>query len=632
MYTDMVGYTALGQRNESLSLALVEEQRKLIRPILARHNGREIKTMGDAFLVEFPNATDSVRCAYDIQRAIREFNLALASDKRIHLRIGIHLGEVVESQGDISGDAVNVASRIYPLAEDGGVCLTRQIYDQVRGKFELPQVSLGPKPLKNVSEPMEVFKLVMPWDQSAPAEAASYPINRIAVLPFVSLSPDPNDEYFADGLTEEMIAELSTLPGLGVIARTSVMHYKRTDRTVKEIAKELGVGSVLEGSVRKAGDRIRITAQLIQAKDEQHLWAERYDRSLQDIFEVQSEIAQSIARTLKMRLAQSETPARQGQESLEVFFLVLRGRFELNKGTKEGIWEGIRFLEEALRLDPESGRVYSGLADCYVMAGERGIRNRDESFAKARQMVDRALELNRELADAHATNGVLLWNEYEYDRAEEELKLAISLNPNLALAHTRYAQLLLDLGRYEEALTEIKKAIESDPLSLPIMNSYAYYFHFSRRNDEWLTAINRLIQVHPEFPGGYLQRAWANCWLRNADEARHDMEAYFRLSKDELNRGVFEATLEALLGNDRRARDLISTGYLNADGPSHEDARPPVYPYALIGDREEFFKWAEFAIRRKKVTAGELRYDPCLDRIKADPRFKELFKRFNLPG
>jgi class 3 adenylate cyclase len=169
MFTDMVGYTALGQRNESLSLALVEEQRKLIRPILARHNGREIKTMGDAFLVEFPNASDSVRCAYDIQRAIREFNLALVSDKRIHLRIGIHLGEVVESQGDISGDAVNVASRIYPLAEDGGVCLTRQVYDQVSNKTELQMKSLGVRPLKNVMAPFEVFKMEMPWETPPPA-------------------------------------------------------------------------------------------------------------------------------------------------------------------------------------------------------------------------------------------------------------------------------------------------------------------------------------------------------------------------------------------------------------------------------------------------------------------------------
>jgi adenylate cyclase len=208
MFTDMVGYTALGQKNESLSLALVEEQRKVIRPILARHNGREVKTMGDAFLVEFPNTVDAVRCAYDIQRAIREFNLSLERDKRIHLRIGVHVGEVVESQGDISGDAVNVASRIEPLAEDGGVCVTGHVYDFVRGKVDLPLVSMGPKALKNVVTPVDVYKMVMPWEHAQEESVQELDSKTVAVLPFASMSPDPNNEYFADGLREELIDRL----------------------------------------------------------------------------------------------------------------------------------------------------------------------------------------------------------------------------------------------------------------------------------------------------------------------------------------------------------------------------------------------------------------------------------------
>src|SRR5215467_2150091 len=188
MFTDMVGYTALGQRDESLSLALIDEQRKLVRPILARHSGREIKTIGDAFLVEFPNAIEAVRCGYDIQRTVKEFNLPLPEDKRLHLRIGIHLGEVVESQGDISGDAVNVASRIEPLAEDGGVCLTRQVYDHIHNKFEAPLRSLGLKSLKNVGEPVEVFEMVMPWEHQGISSRPDSDRNRIAVLPFANMS------------------------------------------------------------------------------------------------------------------------------------------------------------------------------------------------------------------------------------------------------------------------------------------------------------------------------------------------------------------------------------------------------------------------------------------------------------
>ena len=188
MFTDMVGYTALGQRNESLSLALVEEQRKVIRPVLARHNGREVKTIGDAFLVVFATAVDAVRCGYDIQRAIREFNFSLAPEKRIHLRIGVHLGEVEESQGDISGDAVYVASRIEPLAEDGGVCISRQVYDHVHNKVDIPLTSMGPQTLKNVAASVEVYRMRMPWDGEA-SRAVTSPKERLAVLPLVSMSP-----------------------------------------------------------------------------------------------------------------------------------------------------------------------------------------------------------------------------------------------------------------------------------------------------------------------------------------------------------------------------------------------------------------------------------------------------------
>ncbi|TMI43578.1 adenylate/guanylate cyclase domain-containing protein [Candidatus Bathyarchaeota archaeon] len=223
MFTDMAGYTALGQKNESLSLALVEEQRKLLRPVFGRHNGREIKTMGDGFLVEFSNAMDAVRCAYDVQRASREFNMSQQGDQRITIRIGLHLGDVVESQGDISGDAVNIASRIQSLAENGGISLTRQVYDQVQNKFELPLESLGTKSLRNVRAPLEVYKMVLPWDDTKTTQSTEHDRRRIAVLPFANMSPDPGDSYFADGITEEIISTLSGVSGLNVISRTSVM-------------------------------------------------------------------------------------------------------------------------------------------------------------------------------------------------------------------------------------------------------------------------------------------------------------------------------------------------------------------------------------------------------------------------
>ncbi|HKT22652.1 MAG TPA: adenylate/guanylate cyclase domain-containing protein, partial [Nitrososphaerales archaeon] len=284
MFTDMVGYTSLGQRNEALSLALVEEQRSVVRPVVARHHGREVKTMGDAFLVEFPNVLDAVRCAYDIQRASREFNISMPEDRRIHLRIGVHLGDVVKSDGDIAGDAVNIASRIEPLAEDGGVCVTREVYNQVVNKVELHMKSLGPKTLKNVASPVEVYQVTMPWEAEAPTKEENLDTRRIAILPFVSLSPDPNDEYFADGLTEELIDRVCQVRELAVLARTSVMNYKGAKKSASQIGRELRAGALVEGSVRKSSNKIRVTAQLIRADTEEHLWSSKYDRDLADVF------------------------------------------------------------------------------------------------------------------------------------------------------------------------------------------------------------------------------------------------------------------------------------------------------------------------------------------------------------
>jgi TolB-like protein len=372
MYTDMVGYAALGQKNESLSIALVEEQRKLIRPILARHNGKEIKTMGDAFLVEFPSALDAVRCAYDIQRAAREFNISIPKEKRIHLRVGLHLGDVVESQGDISGDAVNVASRIEPLAEDGGVCLTRQVYDHVQNKFELPLASLGPKTLKNVSAPVEAYKMVMPWEQSSTGVTPAFPTNRIAILPFANFSPDPQDDYFADGMTEEVISTLSKVGSLEVISRTSVMQYKKTPKPIKEVSRELDAGIVLEGSVRKVGNRLRVTAQMIDAARDRHLWAESYDRDMQDDFAIQSEIAGRVADALSVRVLPRERAelTKKPTGSTMAYTLYLKGRDLWNRrGGERGhedVKEAAKCFEQAVKEDPDFALGYVGQADCYL--------------------------------------------------------------------------------------------------------------------------------------------------------------------------------------------------------------------------------------------------------------------------
>ena len=263
MFTDMVGYTALTQADESRAMELLERHNSIVRPYFANFHGREVKTIGDSFLVEFESALDALRCAVEVQSHLHDYNRTAGAGWKIALRVGVHLGDVIHRGGDVFGDAVNISSRIEPLADPEGICISRQVYDQVRNKFDLPLASLGEKTLKNVSVPAEVFKVMMPWDTRR--EPGAPEARRVAVLPFSNLSPDPADEYFADGMTEEIISTVSRIEGAEVISRTSVMQYKKSPKPIRQISSELEAGTVLEGSIRKAGNRLRVNVQMIDA-------------------------------------------------------------------------------------------------------------------------------------------------------------------------------------------------------------------------------------------------------------------------------------------------------------------------------------------------------------------------------
>jgi len=295
MFTDIVGYTALTQEDESSTMRMLEDHRRLLRPYFTSHGGREVKTIGDAFLVEFGSALDAVLCAIAIQNMMHDRRVARGG--MLSLRIGVHVGDVIERGSDILGDAVNIASRVEPLAEPGGVCISGPVYEQVKNKVPYSLDKIATPHLKNVREPVDVYKIVLPWEQRQQDETET-PIldpKRVAILPLANMSPDPSDEYFADGMTEELIDRLAQVKSLKVIARTSVMSYKKKEKKASEIARELEVGTLVEGSVRKAGNRVRVTVQLINAGTEEHLWSSHYDKNLDDNFAVQSEIAEKVA-------------------------------------------------------------------------------------------------------------------------------------------------------------------------------------------------------------------------------------------------------------------------------------------------------------------------------------------------
>jgi adenylate cyclase len=630
MFTDIVGYTALGQKDEPLSFAVVEAQQKLLRPVLAKHGGREVKTMGDAFLVEFASAIEAVRCAYDIQRSVREFNLTLSSEKRVHIRVGIHLGEVVEKEGDIYGDAVNVASRIQPLAEDGGVCLTQQVYDQVHSKLEFPLTSIGSKSLKNVSAPMEVYRMEMPWSEEKVSPPAQLDKNRIAVLPFASMSPDPNDEYFADGLTEELIGKVSQVGGLEVIARTSVMNYKKKEKNVSQIGRELKVGTVMEGSVRKAGNRIRVAAQLINANTEGHLWSSTYDRDLEDIFAIQSDIANQIAEALKVRLAPNQGPAEKHPENIEAYTLCLKGRSLWDKRDKEGVFESLRLFLEAIKIDPGYARAYSGLADAYYMAALGGFMDSADGFSRSEEAATKALELDDNLTEAHASLGLNLWRNLRYDEAQREFRRAIELNPSYASAHQWYSQCLQDMGRMKDAMEEIEKARALDPLSPIIAHVAAGTNIYNGGLDTGIAMLGKLIETEPNFTWSYLNRGGYLAMKGLKEKAYADMEVYRRLVKDEDAYKAGLAFLHAVLGEREEALSIIRE-LIPKVGKSSLLGMDVAELYAILGDRDESFKWIDRAITAKRISAAELRYCPGFANVRDDPRFSSVFKKLGLP-
>lgn len=632
MFTDMVGYTALAQKDESLALSIVDDHRKLVRPIFNQYEGREIKTIGDGFLVEFPSALNAVRCAYEIQKATRHFNESRPHQRRVHLRIGVHVGDVVDAEGDISGDAVNITSRIESLAEDGGVCLTRQVYDHVENKFEHPLKSLGPRSLKNVRAPLEVYRMQMPWEESGPAETGVLDRRRIAVLPFASMSPDPNDEYFADGITEEIIATVSNIRNLAVISRTSVMQYKGTKKNLTEIGRELRAGSVLEGSVRKSGNRVRITVQLLDAVEDKHLWAESYDRQLRDVFSVQSEISERVAKALELRMSGEERHRLEGRESknTEALILYMKGRSLYREQTETSLRKAIEYFQRAVEQDPNFALAYVGLADCHYSLAGGGMTLKSEGLAKAKENLDTALKINPEIGEAHSLLGS--WRRYElkWEEAEEEFKKALSLSPSYPNAHAGYAGLLISVGRLDEALDEARKAQELDPLSPLAGFRVGQAFYYRREYDKAIEQWSSVMRTDPNY---HLPLLWIS-FAQIATSKMEDAAAMiFKWADREgdlpgspANTKWFLAVAHWLLGQKGKAEAL------KTEAENLEKAPPTYYAYwhMFNGDKDKAFESLEKACDEQDSILFDIKVDPLWDPLRSDPRYSAILQKLRL--
>ena len=535
---DVAGYSRLtGLDEEGTHARLTEHLGSFVEPKIAEHRGRVVKNTGDGLLAEFSSVVDAVRCALDVQRGMAERNTEVPHEKRIDFRIGINVGDVMIDRDDIFGDGVNVAARLEGIAERGGICLSEDAHRQLRGKLELTAEDIGEHTLKNIAQRVRVYRVRPTGTSVSPRPSLSLPDKpSIAVLPFQNFSGDPEQEYFADGMTEDLITDLSKVSGLFVIARNSSFAYKGRSLKVQEIGRDLGVRFVLEGSVRKAGNRVRITAQLIDAGSRGHLWAERFDRDLTDIFSTQDEVVEKIVGALAVTLTQAEEQRlrRRGTGNLEAYESWLRARELLNRGTRESVVQARAMYRRAIEIDAKYAAPHAGLALAAISdyVSDWAL-DPAQALDEAERWARRAIELDDQEPVSHMSLGnVLLWRR-DYEGALAEFRRMIALDPNFAQGYTARGLALMYAGRAAEALEPIAMAMRLDPHYTPIVLHFLAQANFSLGKYE--TAAQQLVDRIARNPGTDSSRMLlASCYghLGRADDARTTWAELLKVNPD----------------------------------------------------------------------------------------------------
>ncbi len=674
---DAAGYSRLMADDEAETLRALNEARALFRKRIEAHGGRLIDTAGDSVLAEFPSAVEAVDCASEIQHELAKRNSQLAEHRRMQFRIGINLGDVIEQEdGTIYGDGVNVAARLQALAEPGAICISGTAFDQVEGKVSLHFKFIGEQQVKNIDKPVRAYRVLFDtsagksrpaqgtnrhslwlaaaivavlvaagivWKAQRPATDGSTAGGvsrgqqvsgkpRLAVLPLANISPNPEDEYFADGMTEELISRLSRVGGLDVIARTSVMQYKGKAKGIADIGRDLNVNTILEGSVRKSGDKMRITLQLIDVASQGHLWSADYDRQLKDVFATQSEISGRVVDALHVRLVEpgnAATVASRSRDS-ETYSLYLKGRYHWSKTTLEGLKKSIEYFEQALARSPNDARSWAGLADAYVWLGWFSFLPPNETFPKAKAAAEKALALDENLAEAHASLGLVRFLfEWNWAGAKQSYERAIELSPSYALAHLWYGIYFKAMGNQVKALTLIKRANELDPLFLIANAEIGWAAYFQRDFPEAARACRKTLELDPNFP-------FALLCLQSALGLQKSPEVVQVASKlVELNPGdpYMLGQLgwaHAVLGQAAQAREILTT----LKKMAQTNPVPPTSTFAVylgLGDRDRAFADLEKYRQERWGDMVWIKTDPVFDPLRSDPRFDALLGKMAFP-
>jgi len=673
MFTDIVGYTALMGRNEDKAFQILRKNREIQRPIIKKYRGEWLKEMGDGILASFTTASDAVRCAGEIQNAVKTVGISL--------RIGIHEGEVVFDGGDVLGDGVNVASRLEELADEGSIIISGAVYKDIKNKAGITTEFIEEIVLKNVEEPTKVYRVkceepdqdvldkkslkkktnkllyyiivglviviiaIVLWHftpsrESAPIveETESEVVDKsIAVLPFRNISNDPEQDYFSDGMSEEIRNRLSQIEDLRVIASTSSFAFKGKDEDIREIGRKLNVAHLLEGSVRKVENRLRITAQLIKTIDGSNLWSESFDRELDNvstIFEIQDEISLAIVDKLKVNLLQKEQEAivQRYTENLVAYNLYLKGRSYSIMMTTDGFKKAIEHFEQALKNDPQYALAYVGLAGVYIGISYWGNVPPNDAYPKAKIFAMKALELDSLLAEAYTVLGTIyLYYEWNFKGAEKQFKRAIKLNPNSAYSHLYYSIYQTLSENHGEAIKEAKFALELDPLSPYYNAQLGQAYFYAHQYDQ---AIQQLQNTRSMYPDYFLTHLYIGAVYREKlmfKEAKEAYEQALLLSDENPLAMTALVGIYDVLGKKEKAEKLFE----KLEQRSKNEYVPPTcfYLYHLhYGNADLAYECLKNAVEVHDVYINWFRILPSDKyRIPDEPRFKDLLKNAGFP-
>lgn len=630
MFTDIVGYTGLMQEDEALALSILQKKKVKLEEEVRKHKGRILEFRGDGSLCSFSSTLECVRAAIALQQEMQ-------TPPVVPVRIGIHTGDVMVSGDTIYGDGVNIASRMESLAVPGSIFISKRVYEDVKNQKDIHTVALGKYHIKNVKEELSIFAIsnpgiIIPESYNPEGKGEIIHQKSILVLPFVNMSNDVSQEYFSDGMTEELISKLSKLKDMRVISRTTSMEYKNTTKNIKTISKETGATYIMEGSVRTHGNTLRITAQFVDAIHDTHLWADTYRGTLDDVFDIQEKVSANIVVALLIHLTDEEKKSLQKRqtENTEAYQLYLQGRFFWNKRNEEAIKTSVRFFESSIRKDPGYALAWAGLADALNLLGEFPNQSRRELYPKAKAAAHKALELDNRLAEAHISLGcILMLYEWKWKEAENEFIIGIELNPNYPTAHHWYSECLLYMGKTEQAIKEISIAFDLDPVSQAIIRDQGMTYYYSRQYDKAIEKAKNALDLDPDFIAVHRLLSLAYLEKKMFDKAIAENQLWGILTGNEVKAKSALAYIYAVMGRREEAEKLIED-ILENYTLGENDYRGLALIFAGLGDKESAFQWLDKSLERHEPSLSSLNLDPKFDSLRGDPRFNKLIEMVGL--